>query len=115
MKKLLVLLLLGGAIWHFYLNKPQSPVITNIADDGSLLSSPVIRHASSSPFPGAGAPSSRVPAAASAPRPDRCDGRTHCSQMTSCEEAIYFLRNCPGTQMDGDNDGVPCESQWCRW
>jgi len=43
----------------------------------------------------------------------RCDGRTHCSQMTSCTEAKYFLRNCPGTQMDGDNDGVPCEQQWC--
>lgn len=43
----------------------------------------------------------------------RCDGRTHCSQMTSCTEAKFFLRNCPGTQMDGNNDGVPCEHQWC--
>lgn len=43
----------------------------------------------------------------------RCDGRTHCSQMTSCEEAKYFLRNCPGVEMDGNNDGVPCERQWC--
>jgi hypothetical protein len=42
-----------------------------------------------------------------------CDGRTHCSQMTSCEEATYFIEHCPGTQMDGDDDGVPCESQWC--
>ncbi|KAF5045813.1 Excalibur calcium-binding domain protein [anaerobic digester metagenome] len=44
----------------------------------------------------------------------RCDGRTHCSQMTSCEEAKFFLDNCPGTVMDGDNDGIPCEKQWCR-
>jgi cold shock CspA family protein len=43
-----------------------------------------------------------------------CDGRTHCSQMTSCEEATFFLKNCPGTQMDGNRDGVPCEQQWCR-
>jgi cold shock CspA family protein len=43
----------------------------------------------------------------------QCDGRRHCSQMTSCEEAKYFLRNCPNTEMDGDNDGIPCESQWC--
>jgi len=42
-----------------------------------------------------------------------CDGRTMCSQMTSCAEATYFVRNCPDTQMDGDGDGVPCESQWC--
>jgi hypothetical protein len=34
--------------------------------------------------------------------------------MTSCEEAEYFLRNCPGVQMDGNNDGEPCEQQWCR-
>ena len=43
----------------------------------------------------------------------RCDGRTHCSQMKSCEEAKFFLRNCPGTKMDGDGDGIPCERQLC--
>jgi cold shock CspA family protein len=42
-----------------------------------------------------------------------CDGRTHCSQMTSCAEATFFLRHCPNVQMDGNNDGVPCEQQWC--
>ena len=44
----------------------------------------------------------------------KCDGRTYCSQMTSCEEATFFLRNCPNVKMDGNNDGVPCEKQWCR-
>lgn len=43
----------------------------------------------------------------------QCDGRTHCSQMTSCAEATFFLRNCPNVQMDGDNDGVACEQQSC--
>lgn len=43
-----------------------------------------------------------------------CDGRTHCSQMTSCDEAMFFIKNCPNTQMDGNGDGVPCEKQWCR-
>lgn len=46
--------------------------------------------------------------------PFHCDGRTMCSQMTSCEEAVYFLQHCPGTQMDGNNDGEPCEQQWCN-
>ncbi len=45
----------------------------------------------------------------------RCDGRTYCSQMTSCKEAKFFLKNCPGTKMDGDRDGVPCEEQLCKW
>lgn len=43
-----------------------------------------------------------------------CDGRTRCSQMTSCAEATQFLKQCPGTVMDGDRDGIPCEDQWCR-
>jgi cold shock CspA family protein len=43
-----------------------------------------------------------------------CDGRTHCSDMTSCAEATYFIKHCPNTKMDGDGDGVPCESQWCN-
>ncbi|WP_275938343.1 excalibur calcium-binding domain-containing protein [Sphaerotilus mobilis] len=43
----------------------------------------------------------------------RCDGRRHCSQMSSCEEAKRFLANCPGVEMDGDGDGIPCEQQHC--
>ena len=44
----------------------------------------------------------------------KCDGRTHCSQMRSCSEAMYFLQHCPGTKMDGNGDGEPCEEQWCN-
>jgi cold shock CspA family protein/Tfp pilus assembly protein PilE len=43
-----------------------------------------------------------------------CDGRQHCSQMRSLEEARWFVRNCPNTKMDGDNDGEPCEND-SRW
>ncbi|MDD1608378.1 MAG: excalibur calcium-binding domain-containing protein [Methylococcaceae bacterium] len=45
----------------------------------------------------------------------KCDGRTYCAQMTSCEEATFFINNCPDTKrMDGNKDGVPCEKQWCH-
>ncbi|QIR13407.1 excalibur calcium-binding domain-containing protein [Shewanella aestuarii] len=45
----------------------------------------------------------------------RCEaGKTHCSQMRSCEEATFYIRNCPNTKMDGDGDGVPCERQLCN-
>jgi len=44
----------------------------------------------------------------------KCDGRTTCSQMTSCAEAKYFLDHCPNTEMDGNDDGEPCEQQWCN-
>lgn len=61
--------------------------------------------------PGHGAiPASAAPLVSS---PYRCDGRQHCSQMTSCAEAKFFLKNCPDPRMDGNNDGVPCEQQWC--
>ncbi|MFT7279950.1 MAG: cold shock CspA family protein [Gammaproteobacteria bacterium] len=39
-----------------------------------------------------------------------CDGRQHCSQMTSRAEAVFFINNCPNTKMDGDRDGDPCEN-----
>ncbi len=43
-----------------------------------------------------------------------CEGKHYCSEMTSCKEARFYLKNCPDTEMDGDNDGVPCERQWCN-
>lgn len=40
-----------------------------------------------------------------------CDGRSRCLQMSSCEEARFFVQHCPNTEMDGDGDGEPCENQ----
>lgn len=121
MKKLLMLLALGFAVWHFYLKPPSSPVITNIGADGSRLSQPLVQQPepafSLERFLPAFAPGEATPQSQAVARPAasyRCDGRTHCSQMHSCEEATFFLRNCPGAEMDGNHDGVPCERQWCR-
>ncbi|WP_147173886.1 excalibur calcium-binding domain-containing protein [Pseudomonas sp. SJZ079] len=108
MKKLLLIVAIGFAVWQYYPKLSNSPVISNIGSDGSVLSSPVITDA----FSNARSPSTAL--SASTASSYSCDGRTHCSQMRSCEEATYFLKNCPGTQMDGDYDGVPCESQWCQ-
>jgi len=43
----------------------------------------------------------------------QCSGKTHCTEMSSCAEAKYYLNHCPGTIADGDGDGIPCEDQWC--
>ncbi len=59
-------------------------------------------------------PAHAAPIPATEPALFRCDGRTRCSQMHSCAEAKFFLARCPAVQMDGDHDGVPCETQWCR-
>lgn len=68
----------------------------------------------SAPLPGrAAVRASAPPAKVQAAPAFRCDGRRYCSQMTSCEEARYFLAHCPDVHMDGDRNGIPCERQWC--
>lgn len=39
-----------------------------------------------------------------------CGTKTYCTQMVSCEEARYFFTTCNLQRLDGDNDGIPCES-----
>jgi hypothetical protein len=92
MKKLLIVGLVIYTGWYFYQQIPEGPA--------SIQASPIIEATSQY-------------SSASSQSFYRCDGRTHCSQMTSCEEATYFIRNCLSTEMDGDSDGIPCESQWC--
>jgi hypothetical protein len=36
-------------------------------------------------------------------------GKRTCSQMNSCAEAVYALRQCGISQLDSDRDGKPCE------
>ncbi|MFC5499997.1 hypothetical protein ACFPOE_20815 [Caenimonas terrae] len=43
-----------------------------------------------------------------------CDGRTSCKQMTSCEEARYFIKTCPGFNSGVSGEEASCENQWCR-
>lgn len=39
-----------------------------------------------------------------------CAGKRFCKQMTSCEEAKFYLRTCGVYRLDRDGDGIPCES-----
>ncbi|MCY1299998.1 Excalibur calcium-binding domain protein [compost metagenome] len=91
MKKLILILAVGFAAWQFYFKHQDRQTVTSYESDS--------------------APSSFT---AQPTRSYSCDGRTYCSQMSSCEEATYFLQHCPGMKMDGDYDGVPCEQQWCN-
>lgn len=40
----------------------------------------------------------------------RCEGKTKCGEMTSCEEAMFYLKECGVGRLDRDKDGVPCET-----
>lgn len=43
----------------------------------------------------------------------QCGSKRTCKQMSSCAEARHYLNVCGLSRLDGDNDGVPCESL-CR-
>jgi endonuclease YncB( thermonuclease family) len=47
------------------------------------------------------------------PSSGACGGKTTCKQMASCEEARMYLTQCGLSRLDGDGDGIPCESL-CR-
>ena len=42
-----------------------------------------------------------------------CDGRSTCKQMTSCEEARYFIKTCPNFNSGVFGEEPACEKQWC--
>jgi len=95
----------GAAIKPADFRRTHGPCVGNGAQSGAAPAAVV----AAAPVPPAR--STTAPTAAAA---YRCDGRTRCSQMHSCDEAKYFLAHCPGVKMDGDHDGIPCEDQWCR-
>ena len=39
-----------------------------------------------------------------------CGSKRTCKEMASCDEAKYYLSRCRLAHLDGDKDGVPCES-----
>lgn len=91
MKKIILVALIGFGAWNYYTKNVDStpnptPLSSGIAE--TRREAPV--QTSQTSF--------------------RCDGRQHCSQMTSRAEAEFFTRNCPNTKMDGDRDGIPCEN-----
>jgi len=48
------------------------------------------------------------------PAPDRtCGAKRTCREMASCAEALHHMQQCGLSHLDGDGDGVPCETL-CR-
>jgi cold shock CspA family protein len=91
----MIAVIAGSAYRHYLKVRPESPAV---------------------PVLGVPAPEPQLTGnwAVKKPSAYQCSGRTMCSQMSSCEEATWVLKNCPGTKMDGDGDGIPCEQQLCN-
>ena len=68
----------------------------------------------STPGPAVSIPPSAAPAPMASSRAPGtsfgCEGKRYCREMTSCAEARFYLTQCRVTRLDGDRDGVPCES-----
>ena len=52
----------------------------------------------------------RTPSKSDVVADTHCGTKRYCREMTSCEEAKFYLRQCGRSTLDGDRDGVPCES-----
>ncbi|WP_068547891.1 excalibur calcium-binding domain-containing protein [Thalassotalea crassostreae] len=103
MKKLLILILICLGAWQYSLKNSETVEPNKSSAAVKFSNSAAIQTLSKAKE--IAKPKSRF----------KCDGRQHCSQMRSYEEAKYFIRHCPNTKMDGDNDGIPCERQFNRY
>jgi len=43
----------------------------------------------------------------------KCGSKKYCREMANCDEAMFYLMTCNLSRLDGDKDGIPCESL-CR-
>ncbi len=39
-----------------------------------------------------------------------CGGKRCCRDMANCAEAAHYLKDCGLRRLDGDSDGIPCET-----
>lgn len=90
----------GGVCWvaQRYLSESEpepEPELVSPSRPMRMLSPP-----SSDPFESA-------PSRRSGPS---CGTKWKCGQMDSCAEAYHYLNDCGVGRLDGDGDGVPCES-----
>ena len=39
-----------------------------------------------------------------------CNEKPYCTNLKTCDDALFFLETCNLKRLDGDQDGVPCEA-----
>lgn len=55
----------------------------------------------------------KVAAQASLANSFDCGKKRYCKEMSFCNEAMFFFKNCGIVNLDRDGDGIPCES-FCK-
>lgn len=75
---------------------------------------PAVAKGKSGPGLGFVAPAEAAPQTPAPSEPKfACAGKRKCAEMNSCDEAKFYLNSCGTKSLDGDHDGVPCNSL-CR-
>jgi len=41
-----------------------------------------------------------------------CEGKKSCADLSACEEAVFYVENCPDTLLDMDI--LACKTRWCN-
>lgn len=89
MKKLLLFILVVVLVWHYYLDDAQRQQFM------SYLQPSKLNEAISTP---------------SGEQRFSCDKRRFCNEMTSFAEAKFFLQQCGASELDENENGIPCEA-----
>jgi hypothetical protein len=92
LRTLLVFVVLGIAAWKLYSDYIVAPQHTAVNVPVAI---PLIEIKTSRALP---------------VNHNTCDGSKYCSEMHSGEEAAFFIKNCPDTEMHADDEGIPCEN-----
>ncbi len=106
-------ILSGMAWWYRYYAKDQSPEDRGryeSAENEAKKRKLGLWSESNAIPPWAWRKGQRTPTTNVAATNFQCGSKRYCKEMTSCEEAKFYLRKCGLSRLDGDKDGVPCES-----
>lgn len=68
------------------------------------------RHAGRATIPSPPATTRSMPSTAASAAGFTCAGKKYCKEMTTCAEAQFYMTECGLSRLDGDSDGMPCES-----
>jgi endonuclease YncB( thermonuclease family) len=104
-----------GLAWAYRQYRPSAKILqaeasarqarAGLWQDGSPMPPWEFRHGK------AGKNASATQVSASAPQgAQACGAKRYCKQMTSCEEARFYLERCGVRALDGNDDGTPCEA-----
>ena len=108
-------LIAGMAWWYRYYSKQQSPEdrhLYELAEDQAKATKSGL-WADANPAPPWDYRKGKKKNANNIALPEGCGPKRYCKEMGSCDEAKYYLQQCGLTSLDGNNDGVPCNSL-CR-